>query len=50
MSINSFFKWLLTYHFTNIVGDSTSTTITNELYWKGELQGNMTHNCTEFQR
>ncbi|QCD85649.1 hypothetical protein DEO72_LG3g169 [Vigna unguiculata] len=27
-------------------GDSTSTTITNELYCKWELQGNVTHNCT----
>ncbi|QCD86557.1 hypothetical protein DEO72_LG3g1080 [Vigna unguiculata] len=34
---------------TTYEGDSTSTTITNELYCKGELQGNVTHNCIEFQ-
>ncbi|QCE14909.1 hypothetical protein DEO72_LG11g1915 [Vigna unguiculata] len=33
---------------TTYEGDSTSTTITNELYCKGELQGKVTQNCTEF--
>ena len=50
MSINKYFKWLLSSHITNIEGDSTSTTITKELYCKGELRGNVTHNCTKFQR
>ena len=43
MSIKKILKSWINFHFTNIEADTTSTTTTNELYCKGELQGTESH-------